>query len=123
QARNENGLAKIPHISGQINVPVMTLHTIGDLFVPFSMEQLYAERVAENGKSDMLVSRAIRAVGHCEFTPAEETDAFADLVEWAEGGEKPQGDQILNPDIVKNKDFGIEFTSPLRVYDPLQNSN
>ncbi|ARI76396.1 hypothetical protein [Halobacillus mangrovi] len=123
QARNENGLAKIPHLSGDINVPVITLHTIGDLFVPFSMEQLYAQRVAENGKSDLLVSRAVRAIGHCEFTPAEETNAFTALVEWAEGGERPQGDQILDPDIVNNEDFGSEFTSPLRGYDPLRNRN
>ncbi|WP_226580422.1 alpha/beta fold hydrolase [Halobacillus litoralis] len=123
QARSGNGLAKIPQLSGDINVPVITLHTIGDLFVPFSMEQLYAQRVEASGKEDMLVSRAIRATGHCEFTPEEETDGFTALIDWVKEGEKPEGDQILNPDIVNNRDFGITFTSPLRGYDPLSGGN
>ncbi|WP_173916853.1 hypothetical protein [Halobacillus sp. Marseille-Q1614] len=120
QGRNKNGLSKIPHISGQFDVPVITLHTLGDLFVPFSMEQIYAQRAAVNGNSDLLVSRAVRAVGHCEFTPEEETKAFADLTDWAEGGEKPNGDDILNPEAVRKNDFGSEFTLPLRSYDPLR---
>jgi len=33
QGRHPNGLANVPNISGNINIPVLTLHTIGDLFV------------------------------------------------------------------------------------------
>ncbi|SFG64321.1 Prolyl oligopeptidase family protein [Halobacillus alkaliphilus] len=119
QARNKNGLSKIPRISGELHQPVLTLHTLGDLFVPFSMEQLYAEKVAANGDSDLLVSRAVRAVGHCEFTPEEETEGFADLTDWVENGIKPEGDAILDPEVVSQDDFGIKFTNPIRMYDPL----
>ncbi|MFZ0475353.1 MAG: hypothetical protein WAM18_07790 [Halobacillus sp.] len=123
QARNKNGLSKIPRISGELHQPVLTLHTLGDLFVPFSMEQLYAEKVAANGESDLLVSRAVRAVGHCEFTPVEETEAFADLTDWVENGIKPEGDAILDPEVVSQTDFGIKFTNPIRTYDPLLSLN
>jgi hypothetical protein len=40
-----DGLRWIPVTSGDINIPVVTLHTLGDLYVPFSMEQIYQRRV------------------------------------------------------------------------------
>ena len=46
QGRHPNGLANIPPISGRLPIPVISMHTIGDLFVPFSMEQIYARRAA-----------------------------------------------------------------------------
>lgn len=72
QGRHPNGLSGIPVISGDIGIPVVSIHTLGDLFVPFSMEQIYARRAAANGKSDLLVSPAIRDVGHCAFAVPEE---------------------------------------------------
>jgi pimeloyl-ACP methyl ester carboxylesterase len=110
QGRHPNGLANIPPISGDINIPVITLHTIGDLFVPFSMEQIYARRVAAHGKSDLLVQRAIRDVGHCGFNTAEQEIAFADLVNWVENGVRPMGDDILGAEEVADPDFGCQYT-------------
>jgi hypothetical protein len=54
---------------------VLSLHTIGDLFVPFSMEQIYARRAAAEGASGLLVTRAIRDHGHCGFAVLEEEAA------------------------------------------------
>lgn len=116
QGRHPNGLAGIPAISGNINIPVLSLHTIGDLFVPFLMEQIYAERVAAQGKSDLLVQRAIRDVGHCGFTTAEQESAFADLVNWVVNGIKPAGDDVLDPEVVAEPDFGCNFTLEDRPY-------
>lgn len=110
QGRHPNGIAGIPGISGNISIPVVSIHTLGDLFVPFSMEQIYARRVAANGKSDLLVSRAIRDVGHCAFAVPEEVQAFQDMVDWVENGVKPDGDDILNPVAVADPDFGCNFT-------------
>jgi len=118
QARNSRGLANVPKITGDIPVPVISMHTIGDLFVPFSMEQIYAREVAAHGKSDMLVSRAIRDVGHCAFTLAEQQQAFADLVRWVETGARPAGDDILDPATVAQPDFGCQFTSEDRGFLP-----
>ena len=82
QGRHPNGLANIPPIVGNFRIPVLSLHTIGDLFVPFSMEQIYARRAAAQGTSDLLVQRAIRDHDHCGFTVLEQERAFADLVNW-----------------------------------------
>lgn len=118
QGRHPNGLAHIPAISGNINIPVLSLHTIGDLFVPFLMEQIYAERVATQGKSDLLVQRAIRDVNHCGFTAAEQESAFADLVNWVVNGVKPAGDDVLDPEEVADPEFGCNFTLGERAYAP-----
>ena len=112
QGRHPNGLTDIPAISGNLAIPVVSLHTIGDLFVPFSMEQLYARRAAERGRSDLLVQRAIRDHGHCGFAVQEEERAFADLVNWVEGGVKPAGDDVLTPANVADPNFGCQFSLP-----------
>jgi pimeloyl-ACP methyl ester carboxylesterase len=116
QGVHPNGLANIPTVDGSPSIPVITLHTLGDLFVPFSMEQIYAQRVAANGASDLLVSRAIRDVGHCGFTVGEQEAAFADLVNWVENGVKPAGDDILTPSAVAAATFGCQFTLVTRSY-------
>jgi len=97
-------------VSGDIGIPVLTLHNLGDLFVPVHNEVEYAKRVQENGKSDLLVQRAIRGVLHCDFTPAEFSTAFLDLVVWREFGLKPAGDDFLDPAEVANPLFGCSFT-------------
>jgi len=124
QGRHPSGLANIPSISGDIKIPVLSLHTVGDLFVPFLMEQIYAQRVAEKGKSDLLVQRIIRDIIHCGFTTAEQEVAFADLVNWVENGTKPAGDDVLTPSVVADPKYGCQFTpvrhqylSPVIIWD------
>ena len=112
QGRHPNGIANISPISGQLPIPVLSLHTIGDLFVPFSMEQIYARRAAAEGAADRLVVRAIRDHGHCGFAVQEEAAAFADLVNWVDHGVKPGGDDILNPTAVADPKFGCQFSVP-----------
>ncbi|WP_433291394.1 phthalyl amidase [Actinoplanes sp. CA-030573] len=105
------GLAGIPRVDGNPRVPVLSMHDIGDLFVPFSMEQTYAARAAAHGKSKLFVSRAIRGTGHCDFTQAELTTAFDDLTAWIHTGHRPAGDAILNPRAVASPTFGCRFTN------------
>ena len=112
QGRHPNGIANIPPISGRLPIPVLSLHTIGDLFVPFSMEQIYARPVAAEGASELLVVRAIRDHGHCGFAVQEEAAAFAALVNWVDQGVKPGGDDILNPVAVADPKFGCQFSVP-----------
>jgi len=97
-------------VAGDPNVPVLTMHNLGDLFVPFHMETIYNQRVADNGKSDLLVQRAIRGVSHCGFTTTEYETAMADLVNWVETGVRPAGDDVGNPAAVAASDFGCAFT-------------
>lgn len=110
QGRHPNGLSSIPAISGDISVPVVSLHTLGDLFVPFSMEQIYARRTVVHGKGDLFVSRAIRDFGHCFFLVSEEEAAFADMLDWVETGTPAAGDDILDPAAVADGQFGCQFS-------------
>ena len=111
QGRHKNGLSNVPPTTGDLRIPMLSLHTLGDLFVPFVMQQIYAERVAEKGASHLLVQRAIRDVGHCAFTPAEVQGAFIDLVSWVEQGAEPAGDDVLDAATVADPAYGCTFTS------------
>ncbi len=106
----KGGLAQVPRIEGDIDIPVLTLHNLGDLFVPFHNEIVYAQRVADQGRSDLLVQRAIRGVVHCDFTAAEFGTAFLDLVAWETAGIKPDGDIVLDPAAVADPNYGCNFT-------------
>jgi hypothetical protein len=66
--RNAQGIKPAPIVNGTPSIPVLSIHTTGDLFVPIEMEQIYAREVIENGRGDLLVQRAIRDIGHCTFT-------------------------------------------------------
>ena len=103
-----------PEITGDITIPVLSTHTLGELFVPFHMEQVYAQRVADHGASDLLVTRAIRDINHCSFSMAERTRAFDDLVTWVETDTRPAGDDVLDRPTVAHPLFGCEFTDPDR---------
>ncbi len=108
--RANPGLLPIPIVTGDIDVPVLSLHNLGDLFVPFHNEIVYAQDVATHGNSDLLVQRAIRGVSHCGFTPTELVTAFAELDAWVQYGIKPDGDIVLDPAVVAAPDYGCKFT-------------
>lgn len=111
-ARYSNRLSQIPLISGKPRVPVLSLHDIGDGFVPFSMEQVYAQEVRRNHESGLLVQRAIRAAQHCEFSDPEAGRAWDDLVTWVRTGHRPAGDPVTDPKAVAGGTFGCRFTDP-----------
>ena len=100
----------IPKVNGEIKVPVVSIHTLGDLFVPFSMQQVYQKRVAAKGNSNLLVQRAIRGASHCDFTVAEAATAFDDMIKWERDGVKPLGDDVVTPAVVAAPSYGCKFT-------------
>jgi hypothetical protein len=106
------GLDGIPKVFGDPRIPVLSLHDVGDLFVPFRMEQVYAARAARHGQARLFVSRAIRGVGHCDFTQTELRTAFSDLVSWVRHGDRPAGDRVLDRRAVASPTFGCRFTDP-----------
>lgn len=103
-------LSGVPLVAGRPNIPVLSMHDIGDLFVPISMEQVYAKRAILHGQGNLFVSRAIRGVNHCDFTGSELAHGFDDLVKWVRTGHRPAGDDILNPFAVAKPTFGCRFT-------------
>ena len=110
-------LEAIPKTTGNLHVKTVSMHTLGDLFVPFSMQQIYAQRTYLWGQQDKFVSRAIRAAQHCEFSIPEQEQAFADMLKWVDAGVRPKGDPILNRKAVASETFGCQFTTPIRAYD------
>jgi len=133
-SRASKKLIEIPRIDSEPRVPVMTLHGLGDLFVPFSMEQVYAREAAANGRSGLVVQRAVRAAGHCEFTPAEVGAAWDDLTDWVESRrgrgngngngraypDRPAGDDVLTRATVADPAYGCRFTDPTGYASPAQ---
>ncbi len=109
--RGRAPMSRIPEITGRLTIPVLSVHTLGDLFVPFSMQQIYARDAQRFGRSDLLVQRATRAVGHCEFSGEELVQTFSDLVAWVEAGQKPAGDDVLDPETVADDSYGCTFTA------------
>nr|WP_316642571.1 alpha/beta hydrolase [uncultured Roseateles sp.] len=109
--RRRDGLRFIPVTGADFDVPVVTIHTLGDLFVPFKMEQVFHERAKAKGTDKWLVQRAIRDVGHCAFTAAEATSAFDAMVKWEAGGAKPAGDDVATAATVADPAYGCKFTN------------
>lgn len=105
-----DGLRWIPKVNGEFRIPVVSIHTLGDLFVPFSMQQIYQRRVAAKGNSDWLVQRAIRGASHCDFTIAEQVAAFEDMIKWERDGVKPSGDNVVTPATVAASTYGCTYT-------------
>jgi hypothetical protein len=118
-----DGLRWIPKVNGDIRIPVVTIHTLGDLFVPFSMEQVYQSRVAAKGNGTWLVQRAIRGASHCDFTVAEQVAAFDDMIKWERDGIKPAGDDVVTPAVVAAPAYGCTFTNNTLGTDESQTTN
>jgi pimeloyl-ACP methyl ester carboxylesterase len=78
-AEGRAGLTRF-ETSGDLGLPLVTLHTTGDPIVPFSQEARYADKVADAGQSDRLEQRSVSRYGHCAFQPAEVLAAFAAML-------------------------------------------
>ena len=105
-----DGLRWIPKVNGDFRIPVVSIHTLGDLFVPFSMQQTFRQRTDAKGNGAWLVQRAIRGASHCDFTVAEQVDAFEAMVRWERDGIKPAGDDVMTPATVAAPTYGCAFT-------------
>jgi len=81
--------------TGELEVPVVTLHAQWDPIVPVFHEEAYRQIVDAAGASDLLVQRIVPYYGHCQFADDDPASvdvvvqAFADLVNWVENGIKP----------------------------------
>jgi predicted esterase len=75
--------------TGQIRVPVITLHNTWDPGVPEFHEEALAQVVAQAGASNNLLRRKIDRFGHCAIMPTEAAQSFRDLAEWVSTGVRP----------------------------------
>ena len=117
-----DGLRWIPAVNGEFNVPVLSIHTLGDMYVPFAMQQSYARRVGAQGNNGLLVQRALRGAAHCDFTLAEQVESFEALAKWEQGGAKPAGDDVLTAAVVAAPSYGCAFTNNTAVPDDVKST-
>lgn len=70
--------------SGELDIPLVTIHTTDDEIVPFVHETLYLTKVLTSGSSLLHTNfpddDGIVRYGHCDFTVNELLTAFSDLV-------------------------------------------
>ena len=75
--------------SGELRIPVLTVHNTRDPVVPFFHEALLANAVAARGLGENLVQRSKDSYGHVAFAPDELLANFLDLVRWVDTGVRP----------------------------------
>jgi pimeloyl-ACP methyl ester carboxylesterase len=75
--------------TGDLEIPVLTMHTSRDPVVPIFHEDLLTQTVASAGASNLLVQRRFTRYGHCNFTGTEIVTGLGQLVGWVEAGVKP----------------------------------
>lgn len=74
--------------SGNLQNPLVTLHTTRDPIVPYRHELFYAARVFARGNAEHLVALPVFRYGHCSFTEEQVMGAFGVLV-WMSTGALP----------------------------------
>lgn len=75
-----NYLNKYITFNGDLNMPVLTMHTTGDGLVVNEQEQAYDDVVDWRGDASLLNQVFVHRAGHCTFTPAETVTAFQTLI-------------------------------------------
>jgi pimeloyl-ACP methyl ester carboxylesterase len=76
--------------TGDLHIPVITLHATRDPIVPIFHEQMYALAVEKAGALPFLLQREVSAFGHPGVADPAVEAAFFALVEWVHSGVKPQ---------------------------------
>lgn len=97
--------------NGDLDMPVLTLHTTGDGLVSNQNESAYKDVVEEGGDSRLLRQTFIHRAGHCSFTPAETVTALGNLLQRLDSGRWPD----LDPSILNAEAAAL---GPLNVASP-----
>ncbi len=84
-----NYIQKYYSPTGQLKIPVLTVHTTRDPVVPIWHEDLYRALADQHGSGNLLVQTKVDRYGHCTFTDQETFTAFSKLVNWVLTGVKP----------------------------------
>ncbi len=84
-----NYLEKYYVPTGNLQIPVVSVHNFWDPLVPFFHEPALAQAAASAGASGMLLQRGIPNYGHCNFSTALVVSSFQTLTGWVRTGVKP----------------------------------
>jgi pimeloyl-ACP methyl ester carboxylesterase len=75
--------------TGNLKIPVVSVHNFFDPLVPFFHEPAFAGVTATAGSSSMLLQRGVANYGHCNFTTPLVVSSFQTLASWVTTGVKP----------------------------------
>ncbi|HXJ82770.1 MAG TPA: hypothetical protein VMS64_29290, partial [Candidatus Methylomirabilis sp.] len=96
---------------GDINIPVLTMHTEGDGLVSNQNEDAYRRTVDQAGNARLLRQVFVHRAGHCTFTPAETVTALENLLTRLRTGHWPK----LHPEALNAEAAAL---GPLNVAPP-----
>ena len=97
-------------VSGDLQIPLLTMHTTGDGQVPINQAQVLLRHVTAAGRADLLVQRVVQDPGHCGFSSTEQKAAFDALVDWVEQQRRPTGTDLAVNDLTR-LDHTFELSS------------
>jgi hypothetical protein len=80
-------LSRNINFTGQLQVPVLTMHTTSDALTPVETEQDYARVVAAAGHNTLLRQLFVHRAHHCSFTRAETLTALQVLMHRLDTGQ------------------------------------
>jgi pimeloyl-ACP methyl ester carboxylesterase len=75
--------------TGNLQIPVMTVHNFWDPLVPFFHEPALAALATSGGGSANLLQRGVPSYGHCTFSTPLVVSSFQTLASWVTTGIKP----------------------------------
>ena len=76
-------LRRLYDTTGQLNFPIVTMHTVGDPIVPAWHERYYREKIFPENPRIMYTNQYVWHYGHCNFTKEELLTGFELMVEKA----------------------------------------
>jgi dienelactone hydrolase len=116
--------------SGEIQVPVLSIHTAADPLVIVANQTVFSEVVTATGSNELLVTGITVApstypqdpgapygAGHCNFTDETRVGAIQALSEWVETGAAPTAEGLA-ADLGAGSGFDPTFTLPLWPLQP-----
>jgi pimeloyl-ACP methyl ester carboxylesterase len=106
-------LSRFLSFSGDLRIPVMTLHTVADESTPVELEAEYANKVGAAGKLEYLRQLFVDRAGHCNFTTAEIAVGLQALMARVDSGKWGVADNIaaLNS---RSAGYGARYWVPVR---------
>ncbi len=93
--------------NGDLDIPVLTMHTTGDGLVVNENEQTYASVVREAGDNALLRQTFVHRAGHCTFTPAENLAGLQTLIHRLDTG---RWDDSTNPNLMNQEAAALGST-------------
>ncbi|NKX50397.1 alpha/beta hydrolase, partial [Arthrobacter deserti] len=70
-------MSRTSTLTGRLQVPVLTMHTVADMISPVEQQELYAGSVRRAGAGQYLRQLYVERAGHCAFSTSERVAAVA----------------------------------------------